>query len=148
MAIHDDLLEQARHLSNRERTRPRQASLTRAVSAAYYALFHLLIAEAALNWKQTEQRHRLCRLFQHGVMKQASRDVVTADGHLGFVANTFIRVQIARHTADYDTSERWTRTQVSTLVAEAAEAFKSWRTIRRNPDAQAYLLSLLGKPRS
>ncbi len=43
MAFHDDLLEQANHLARRERGRPRQASLRRAVSSAYYALFHLLI---------------------------------------------------------------------------------------------------------
>ena len=41
-----DLLEQAKHLANREKKRPRQASLRRAVSTAYYALFHLLIHEA------------------------------------------------------------------------------------------------------
>jgi hypothetical protein len=33
-----DLLEQAKHLANREKKRPRQASLRRAVSTAYYAL--------------------------------------------------------------------------------------------------------------
>ena len=41
--LHDDLLAQARHLATRERRRPKQASLRRAVSAAYYALFHYLI---------------------------------------------------------------------------------------------------------
>src|SRR5712692_5365690 len=48
MPYADDLLEQARHLANREKKRPRQASLRRAVSTAYYALFHLLISEALL----------------------------------------------------------------------------------------------------
>jgi len=47
LALHDDLLQQARFLANREPVHPRQASLRRAVSAAYYALFHALIAEAA-----------------------------------------------------------------------------------------------------
>jgi uncharacterized protein (UPF0332 family) len=41
----DDLLEQALHLAKREKKKPRQASLRRAVSTAYYALFHLLIHE-------------------------------------------------------------------------------------------------------
>jgi uncharacterized protein (UPF0332 family) len=45
VAFADDLLEQALHLANRERKGPRQASLRRAVSTAYYALFHLLISE-------------------------------------------------------------------------------------------------------
>lgn len=41
MAFPDDLLEQAVHLARREPGRPRQASLRRAISTAYYALFHL-----------------------------------------------------------------------------------------------------------
>ena len=40
MAFHDDLLEQAQHLANRERTANRaKPALARAISAAYYALF-------------------------------------------------------------------------------------------------------------
>jgi uncharacterized protein (UPF0332 family) len=46
MAFADDLLEQAYHLANRDRENPKQASLRRAVSTAYYALYHLLIDEA------------------------------------------------------------------------------------------------------
>ena len=47
MRLANDYLEQARHLATRERTRPKQASLRRAVSVAYYALFHLLCDEAS-----------------------------------------------------------------------------------------------------
>ena len=43
MTLASDLLAQAKHLAGRERGRPRQASLRRAASAAYYALFHLLL---------------------------------------------------------------------------------------------------------
>lgn len=66
-----DLLEQAKHLANREKKRPRQASLRRSVSTAYYALFHLLIHEATLNWNKVEQRALLARFFEHGKMKNA-----------------------------------------------------------------------------
>jgi hypothetical protein len=38
MSFADDLLEQAYHLANRESKKPKQASLRRAVSTAYYAL--------------------------------------------------------------------------------------------------------------
>lgn len=40
------LLDVARDLANLDARRPRQASLRRAVSTAYYALFHLLIQSA------------------------------------------------------------------------------------------------------
>ena len=46
MSLHGDLLRQARHLAAKEPRRPLQASLRRAVSAAYYSLFHLLVDEA------------------------------------------------------------------------------------------------------
>ena len=46
MSLHADLLKQARHLATKEPRRPSQASLRRAVSAAYYALFHRLVDEA------------------------------------------------------------------------------------------------------
>lgn len=43
----DDLLAQAKDLAFKEKKKPRQASLRRAVSSAYYSLFHLLLDEAA-----------------------------------------------------------------------------------------------------
>jgi len=43
MSLAADLLEQAAHLASRERGRPRQVSLRRAISTAYYSLFHLVI---------------------------------------------------------------------------------------------------------
>ena len=45
MAYPDELLELARELANLHPGHPHQASLRRAVSTAYYALFHLLISE-------------------------------------------------------------------------------------------------------
>jgi hypothetical protein len=48
MAYHDDLLTQALQLVRV--APPTQLTLRRAVSAAYYAVFHFLIAEATSNW--------------------------------------------------------------------------------------------------
>ncbi len=44
--MHKDLLEQAERLAMLEIKKPKQASLRRAISAAYYAMFHLLVDEA------------------------------------------------------------------------------------------------------
>src|SRR6266571_1109983 len=41
-SLHNELLAQAWHLAKKEPKHPLQASLRRAVSAAYYAVFHLL----------------------------------------------------------------------------------------------------------
>ena len=162
MAYADDLLDLARHLANLEPANPRQACLRRAVSTAYYALFHLLIAEAGLNWARPELRSQLGRVFGHGKMKSASKDTrseletrlrnATAGSqeavvfdHLRRVAGTFILAQQKREEADYDTGKEWTQTDVLTLIDVVADAFGNWQEIREEPVAQAYLVSLLGK---
>ena len=164
MPFSDDLLEQAKHLANRERRKPRQASLRRSVSTAYYALFHLLISDATLNWRRPEQRSLLARMFEHGKMKSACErqkaacsHFLTSDPppgpevecarHLHRVAATFFDAQQQRHTADYDNSAQWTRTEVKNRIGKIEEAFVSWRAIRDEPAAQAFLISLLGNPK-
>jgi uncharacterized protein (UPF0332 family) len=162
MAYADDLLELAQHLANLEPANPRQACLRRAVSTAYYALFHLLISEATLNWGRPELRSELGRVFEHGRMKSASvekraalnaefgknpppsRELVISK-RLHTVVHTFIQVQQKRNDADYDTGKEWTQTDVLTQVDAVSAAFESWRAIRDEPVAQAYLVSLLGK---
>lgn len=152
MALADDLLEQARHLAHRERKKPKQASLRRAASTAYYALFHLLIAEAVKNWKRSGQRPRLARAFDHGRMKGASKaieDMTYAGNDPATVANlkkiatTFIQLQQHRHTADYDNSVTWSRTQAQDQINRATDAFRIWRVIRGETIAQDYLLRML-----
>jgi uncharacterized protein (UPF0332 family) len=165
MAFAEDLLEQAQHLARREKTKPRQASLRRAVSTAYYALFHLLIQEAVLNWKRTDQGPLFARFFEHGRMRNASekqraecrgllarRPVLPAAQvaslrHLHHVSHTFVEAQQRRHSADYDNSKKWTRTEVSIQIDAIQQAFARWKAIRDQSVAQDYLLSLLGNPR-
>jgi uncharacterized protein (UPF0332 family) len=166
MPFPEQLLEQAEHLANRERKRPRQASLRRAVSTAYYALFHLLIHEATLNWRRADQRALLARFFEHGRMKAASekqrsecnRNInatpppapsreLECIQHLRRVADTFFQAQQQRLMADYDNTKQWTRTEVLTQIQLVEEAFESWRQIRNEAIAQAYLISLLGNPK-
>jgi hypothetical protein len=57
MSRADDLLRLAEELSNLHAPHHRQVDLSRAVSTAYYALFHLLVSEAAANWDQEPLRH-------------------------------------------------------------------------------------------
>jgi hypothetical protein len=69
VSLHRDLLEQAGHLAKREPKKPRQASLRRAISAAYYALFHLLVDQAGRlmvsGSQRIDLRYRLQRAFRH-----------------------------------------------------------------------------------
>jgi uncharacterized protein (UPF0332 family) len=156
MAFPDDLLEQALHLAKREPKKPRQASLRRAVSTAYYALFHLLIAEAVSNWRIAAQRPLLARIFQHKGMKDASGRAAssafsgadpTVAAHLRNVANAFNQLYDDRHTADYDNATEWSRTEVLKQINLVQGAFLSWRAIRDQAIANDYLLSLFVKDR-
>ena len=151
MAFADDLLEQAYHLANREQGTPKEASLRRAVSTAYYALFHLLIDEAVSNWAIVRQRSILARTFDHGRMKTVCQDHVKdfykggslASGvQLKNVAQTFDILQQSRHTADYDNSFSWHRTNAIGQIDLASAAFTDWRAIRTEEASQDFLLKL------
>jgi hypothetical protein len=74
MAYHDDLL--ARALEFVRRSPPTQLSLRRAVSDAYYAVFHFPICEATSNWGNVPLRTTLGRAHDHGLMKAASNRIL------------------------------------------------------------------------
>ncbi|MBZ5623261.1 MAG: hypothetical protein LAQ69_31745 [Acidobacteriia bacterium] len=149
MAFPDDLLEQAYDLAHKEAANPKQASLRRAVSTAYYALFHLLIDEAVSKWAVERQRSILARTFEHSKMKGISDDVLravksgaTLPPELHTVAHAFIQLQQHRQTADYDNSRQWSRTDVVKVLTLATDAFSAWRAISAQDAAQDFLLQL------
>lgn len=164
MSFPNDLLEQARHLANREPKRPKQASLRRAVSTAYYALFHLLSSEMAKNWKRPAERSTLARMLDHLPMSRVcthKRDELNAyfkttpqagreldvRRHLHRMTNTFIEMLQHRHAADYDGDTKWSRTDVLNKIQAVEDAFSSWREIQSEHEAQNFLVTLLLKER-
>jgi hypothetical protein len=143
MPIPEDLLEQARFLAQREagRGRPRQVSLRRAVSTAYYAVFHLLSADATAQASPSSPaglRERVQRSLQHATMKAAanafqSNPFPTRIGALMSgpipaplvsVARGFVRLQDERHNADYDLADQFDRSRVQGLIREAERVFR------------------------
>ena len=161
MSLHADLLAQARHLLRKEPRRPKQASLRRAVSTAYYALFHLLVHESSKRLVSGAAHARLralsARAYEHGVMKQASRAFASgglppnlqtvlpqgAPAEIREIAEIFVDVQEARHAADYDVTLKLTRNETQELIALVERAFQLWQTVREDPAARAYLVALL-----
>ncbi|MBY0502515.1 MAG: hypothetical protein K2X03_01305 [Bryobacteraceae bacterium] len=140
-----------------------EASLRRAVSTAYYALFHLLIRSAVFAWAHAEQRAQLARMFDHRRMKEASviilkqikmknSEPATLDEvvrmRLWIVAEAFVELQELRHRADYDLAAPFDQLTAAASVALAGEAFKAWVEIKDEPLSQRYLYSLLFKERS
>lgn len=160
MPFHDDLLALAQDIADLPFTGHRQANIRRAISTAYYALFHLLISEATLNWSRPELRPTLARFFDHGPMNKASvskeselnsyfkenppeSSERTAAEHLRTVAKTFVQAQQRRIDADYNLGKEVDETEMLTQLETVSAAFKSWNTIRDDSNAQAYLLSML-----
>lgn len=145
-----DLLDQAYHLANWEEPEPKQASLRRAVSTAYYALFHLLIDEAVSKWAVERQRSVLARSIEHSKMKRICDEIIkdsksgaAVPRDLRSVSEAFMKLQHQRHLADYDNSTQWTRTGVLDALNVAADAFDAWRRVEAEDLAQDFLLQLL-----
>ena len=161
MALHHDLLEQAANLARKEPKRPKQASLRRAVSAAYYGLFHLLVDAAVVQFIKGPNprglRNLLRRDFVHSEMKKMSQSFAggtlpsaLAEALVGpiapdlqLVAEAFVELQQARHEADYDLSRSFTRAEVNDLIERARAAFQSWNAVRTSESARLYLATLL-----
>ena len=162
MSLPRDLLEQAGHLFRREPRRPRQASLRRAISAAYYyAAFHLMVDEGARLLASGAGvpglRGMFSRSFAHDEMKSVCQEVakgrwppktqphsamISVPQELRGIARTFVELQQSRHAADYDVQKRYLRSEVTEILDAANELFADWQTVRSDPAAKVFLASL------
>lgn len=133
-----------------------QGTLRRAVSTAYYALFHFLIEAACGNWTRPEQHPALARMFEHARMANASNSRVgkhknaaagSTEFRLYFVASAFLQLYERRHKADYDLSGTVSARDVEGALNLVKDAFANWTVIRDEQIAQDYLFSLLFKER-
>ena len=102
-----DLIEAARTLTESSGAPPTQAGLRRAVSTAYYAMFHTLAESAADLFIGTERSpawHRAYRALEHGKARNACRQGQTMrefPAEIRDFAEAFIVLQEARQQADY-----------------------------------------------
>jgi len=79
----DELLEDACHLAAKGSTERRVSCMRRAVSTAYYSVFHLLVADFAGNGPFADQRARLARMFNHSRIIEATFTPLAAAIHRG-----------------------------------------------------------------
>ena len=100
-----DLIEVARTLA--ESGDAPQARLRRAVSTAYYAMFHCLAASAAdlfIGTVRSPAWHRTYRALEHGRARSACRQAKTMPEfpvEVRDFAEAFVVLQIERQEADY-----------------------------------------------
>jgi hypothetical protein len=170
MALHDDLLDLAIRLvgSGVPAVAPvpgvvapaapaappkTEAELRRAISTAYYALFHLLINASTTRGVPTEPlRGYVARTFEHrdmaGVCKKYSNRATDLTGQtvpmeIQRIALYFVELQNARMKADYNIKDSVTQQYAKSFVQMAQDAFTDWAALGANPAVDTYLTELL-----
>ena len=157
------LLDHARRLLSPAGHAATQADLRRSVSACYYAVFHLLVWEAADRIGQSMNqplRFRMMRAFQHREMQRVCEQfgriaasavpkplegLVAAPLHpdLAFMAATFIELQDARHFADYDFELPVTYSYAAGVLRDTQSCLTAWVFIQSLPETTTFLTALL-----
>jgi len=159
-SLHQDLLIQAAHLADLDKNKPKQANLRRAISSAYYALFHFLITESldvVASGSDQKVKYQLRRSFAHKDMKGVCKEYAVATGNppaqinknlnklfnaaiqseIKNTAKLFCELQEFRHAADYDLSDKFYRTQVKTLLTRVSQAIAvDWPALNAAPAAK------------
>ena len=123
-----DLIATARGLTAISRRRPSQANLRRAVSTAYYAMFHCLAGAAAdllIGRRRSPAWHRVYRALEHGRARTAcehKRAMVGFPPEIRDFAKAFVMLQDARHQADYALEGRYDKLVVLAAIDRAENA--------------------------
>ena len=132
--------------------RPRQIRLRRALSTAYYAMFHALCrsnAETLIGSAQvmqgTESWVWAYRALNHGPAKNKMagyRPNGQIHQDIASFSRVFSNLQEHRHDADYDPRKVYTRREVDTLINQAEVAIETFEAVsaRDRRDLAAYLL--------
>ena len=125
-----DLIATARGLVGIGRRRPSQASLRRAVSTAYYAMFHCLAGTAAdllIGRHRSPAWHRVYRALDHGSTRNACQDRLAMREfplEIQEFASSFVALQGARQRADYAFEGRYDRPDVLAAIDRAETAIE------------------------
>ena len=155
----DDLLNTADDLvaGDGKSRKPRQSNLRRAVSTAYYAMFHCLAICCANALAGSSGPHRskhawrqVYRALEHGLARNNCRNknfLSKFPQEVEDFANAFVSLQEKRHSADYDPFARFNKLEVESDIAAARrviEGFQSASTKHR----RAFAVYVLFKTRA
>ena len=154
----DDLLKTADELTSGtgKSRRPRQSNLRRAVSTAYYAMFHCLArccADTLVGSRNAERsKHawrQVYRALEHGTAKQSckTKRIIEKFPHeIEDFANNFVALQEKRHSADYDPYSRFSKLEVISDISTARETIKTFQSADLK-DRRAFAAFVLLKTR-
>ena len=124
-----DFIATARDLAQANtRGRPRESNLRRAVSTAYYALFHglavccadMLVGGPGANRSRPAWRQAY-RALQHGTARQRCEQNMIQEfpPEIQDFANLFVLLQKRRHRADYDPDVIFSKDDVMINITDA-----------------------------
>ena len=160
-----DLLRHARDVAELLPNRS-QTDYRRAVSAAYYALFHALTLHAATLLASTDdldEQYRQARRFEHRDLRLAAiwatgagappptlaADVagLRGDPSVRAIADSLLLLYVERVAADYNHFARFTRSRALGLIGVAGEAVASLAADPLGTGIQAFLRLLAEQAR-
>ncbi len=118
--------------------RPREATLRRALSTGYYALFHclaetvadLLVGGPGANRNESAWRQAY-RAIEHSQVRERCRKSVEINKfpkEIRKFAETFVDIQMKRHKADYDPHGRYFKSSVTRNIDEVEEAIAAFES--------------------
>lgn len=157
----EHLFEQADRLIDRSQGRPRQVDIRRAISAAYYGIFHAIVTAAADQFIGPTNRARgryalayrsvshewlrdLCREVQKQTLPRRFRSYEPPSGfgpNIRAFAAATIELREKRVAADYDPIMRFNRSDALLAIRTSRAALKRFR--RANTTRRVAFLSLL-----
>lgn len=152
-----DLIAVAERLLSTPKGKPSEASLRRAQSTVYYAIFHCLASQCAdmfmggngarrsgAAWRQTY------RALEHGPAKNACRDqniMRKFPKEVEDFANAFATLQERRHAADYDPQLQLRKSSVRADIELAKRAISDFADTKAK-DRRAFAAHVLLKKRA
>ncbi len=152
-----DLIRIAKQLASGavggNRGRPRQAELRRAVSTAYYALFHTLarcgadlLGGATRATRSQPAWRQIYRALEHGHAKnQCDRPMMSRfPAEIRKFGESFAVMQRQRHAADYDPEANFSRSDVLQLIDETERAITQFENAATR-DRRAFAIYVLFK---
>ncbi|MHC8509862.1 MAG: hypothetical protein ACYYKD_10835 [Rhodospirillales bacterium] len=116
--------------------RPRQANLRRAVSTAYYALFHCLARSCADLFigtsKNTPAWHQVYRALEHGPAANACKTKAVVEKfpqEIQDFADVFTDMQNKRHSADYSLSGSFLKPEVLENINNVESIIRKYESV-------------------
>ena len=131
-----DLLALSHQMVRLNRGKPSQVVLRRALSTAYYAMFHMLakcgadlLVGGSGAGRSNEAWRQVYRALEHGFAKNAFKNASMLSKfpkEIEDFGNMFVTMQEKRHKADYDPAERFYKSSVIQDINAAEQVIKGF----------------------